>query len=110
MRWDYLIALALSLPAAGVSYLFAFVFNPVTVLMLNAAAPLVRLCNRTPALQGFSGMGPAMWFSMAWPLMVVPVHYVVYVQLKGSHGLFAAVLTVLLVATAFGVLMYHAGS
>lgn len=78
MRWSYVIAILISLPVAALSGLLAFVFNPITMLLLVIAAQPVRWFGRTPAIEGFSSMGPAMWMSIVWPLTLAPLHWLNY--------------------------------
>src|SRR5712691_9161315 len=93
MWQSYLLGVLLSLPAAVLSGAMAFVFNPVTLLLVHLAGPFVRLLGRLPAVEaGFSSMGPYMLTSLFWPLIIVPLHYLNYCVLAGSHWAFAGLL------------------
>ena len=79
--WAFLGTLALS----GASWAMSFVFNPVTMLFVACAAPVVRLLGKLPADVGWSAMGTYMWVSIFWPLTLAPLHYLNYQILKGNH-------------------------
>src|SRR4029077_16910368 len=73
MSWRGYIAFGiLSLLLAFLS-VFLWMINPVTDLLLLLAAPPLRLFGYHPPVQGFSGLGSAMWVSFLWPLTLLPL-------------------------------------
>ena len=75
MSWRGYIAfgiLSLLLAFLGV---FLWMINPVTDLLLLLAAPPLRLFGYHPPVQGFSGLGSAMWVSFLWPLTLLPLNW-----------------------------------
>jgi hypothetical protein len=108
--WQYyLLGAFCALLAAMLSGAMSFVGNPITLLLVHLAGPLVRLCGRLPAVEaGFSSMGPYLLTSLCWPLIIVPLHYLNYGVLGWSHRTFAGLLLTGGVLVAFLVLLYHA--
>lgn len=103
---NYLWAALGSVVLAGVSAAFAFVFNPVTMLFVACASPLIRLIGKLPANLSWSAMGTYMWTSIFWPLTLAPLHYLNYQVLKWPHGGYAGLVFGTGVLVAFIVLLF----
>ena len=106
---EYLIAGFLSLVAVPISWGLSFIFNPVTMILAHAVAPLVRLLGKQPAVYGWSGMGSFMWISIFWPLFPVPLHWLNYRALHGNHWSYAGWVAGVELLLAFVVLMKSSG-
>jgi len=99
-----------SLVLAGISAGMAYVFNPVTLLLVTCAAPIVRIFGKVPATQGFSSMGTLMWTSALWPLTLAPLHYLNYQLLKWNHWAYAGLILGTGIALALVVLLFTSSS
>jgi hypothetical protein len=75
MRWPgYLLFGVLSIVLAVIS-IFFWMVNPVTNLLLLLAAPPLRLFGYHPPVEGWSGLGSAMYVGALWPLTLAPLHW-----------------------------------
>jgi hypothetical protein len=75
MSWPAYIAFAILSLAGAFLSVFLWMINPVTDLLLLLAAPPLRLLGYHPPVQGFSGLGSAMWVSFFWPLTLLPLYW-----------------------------------
>ena len=75
MRWrGYLLLAGLTILLAVISVVFWMV-NPVTALLMFLAAPPLRWLGYHPPVEGWSGLGTAMWIGLLWPLTLAPLHW-----------------------------------
>src|SRR5882757_3559387 len=75
MKWrSYLIFGPLSLVVSALSVVL-WMINPFTDLLLLLGAPPLRLLGYHPPVQGWSGLGSAMWVSFLWPLTLLPLYW-----------------------------------
>ena len=81
MTWAFGI---LSLVLAFLSVFF-WMINPFTDLLLLLAAPPLRLVGYHPPVQGFSGLGSAMWVSFLWPLTLLPLYWLNFSFLRWNR-------------------------
>ena len=94
MSWRGYIAfgiLSLLLAFLGV---FLWMINPVTDLLLLLAAPPLRLFGYHPPVQGFSGLGSAMWVSFLWPLTLLPLNWLNFRLLRWNKWHYAGLIVV----------------
>ena len=92
MSWLKYIALGiLSLVLAFLSVFF-WMINPFTDLLLLAAAPPLRLLGYHPPVQGWSGLGSAMWVSFLWPLTLLPMHWLNFRFLRWNRWQYAGLI------------------
>ena len=97
MSWRGYIAFGiLSLVLAFLSVFF-WMINPFTDLLLLLAAPPLRLLGYHPPVQGWSGLGSAMWVSFLWPLTLLPLYWLNFRLLGWNRWRYAE----LLIATNF---------
>ena len=99
-----------ALASVGLAVLsgLATFFNPVTLLLMQAAAPAVRLLGRQPPVNGFSSMGSALAVSLIWPLTLSPLHWLSYRVLGWSSWGYAGLLLGTGLVIAFVVLFINA--
>lgn len=105
MRYYVLFGLG-SMVLAAISGLCSML-NPLTFLVMNLAAPIVRLLQREPSYQGFSAMGTALEISLLWPLTLAPLHYLNYRVLRGNGWGYAGMVVLASFLIAFIVLLRH---
>ncbi len=92
MNWlGYVIFGLLSLVLAFFSVLF-WMINPLTDLLLLTAAPPLRVLGYHPPVQGWSGLGSAMWVSCLWPLTLLPLYWLNFRLLGWNKWLYASLL------------------
>jgi hypothetical protein len=92
MSWRGYIAFGiLSLLLAFLS-VFLWMINPVTDLLLLLAAPPLRLFGYHPPVQGFSGLGSAMWVSFLWPLTLLPLYWLNFRLLRWNKWRYAGLI------------------
>ncbi|HZE98948.1 MAG TPA: hypothetical protein VE981_18225 [Planctomycetota bacterium] len=106
----YLLGFLGTVVLAGMSWAFAFVFNPFTMLFVACAAPFIRLCGKLPASQGWGGMGTFMWTSIFWPLTLAPLHLLNYQILKWPHWGYAGLFAGTGILVAFIVMLFTSSS
>ncbi len=90
-RRSYFIFGLLSLCGAALS-VFLWMINPVTDLLLLVAAPPLRLLGYHPPVEGWSGLGGAMWISFLWPLTLAPLHWLNFRLLRWKKWGYAGLL------------------
>ena len=92
MAWLKCIAFGvLSLGLAFLSVFF-WMINPVTDLLLLLSAPPLRLLGYHPPVEGFSGLGSAMWVSFLWPLSLLPLYWLNFRLLKWNRLRYAGLI------------------
>ena len=92
MRWrGYLIFALLSLVVSALSVVL-WMINPVTDVLLLAAAPPLRLLGYHPPVESWSGLGSAMLISFLWPLTLAPLHWLNYRLLRWNNWGYAGLL------------------
>jgi hypothetical protein len=96
-----------SIVLAAISALCAM-FNPLTLVVMNIAAPAVRLFQREPMVNGFSAMGGALEISLLWPLTLAPLHWLNYRMLKWNGWGYGGLILLASILLAFIVLLRHA--
>ena len=94
MKWQgYLLFAALSVVLAGISMIFWMV-NPITALLLFLAAPPLRLLGYHPPVEGWSGLGSAIYVGALWPLTLAPLHWLNYRIFRWGKWRYAGLLLV----------------
>lgn len=92
MTWrGYLILALLSVALALIS-MFFWMVNPVTSLLMLLAAPPLRLFGYHPPVEGWSGLGTAMYLGFLWPLTLAPLHWLNFRVLGWKKWGYAGVL------------------
>jgi hypothetical protein len=92
MSWrGYLLFAGLSLVLAVIS-MFFWMINPVTDLLLLLAAPPLRLFGYHPPVEGWSGLGSAMYVGALWPLTLAPLHWLNFRGLRRGKWSYAGLL------------------
>lgn len=66
--------------------------NPVTALLMFLGAPPLRWIGYHPPVEGWSGLGTAMWLGLLWPLTLAPVHWLNFRVLRWGSWAYAALL------------------
>lgn len=94
---------------AALSGLASF-FNPVTLLLMQVAAPAVRLLGRQPPLGGFSSIGSALAVSVLWPLTLAPLHWLSFRVLGWNAWGYVGLILGLGVVIAFVVLLVNSSA
>lgn len=89
------------------SGLFAFVFNPPTLLFMHLAAPVARLLGYDPPVYGFSSMGSALAISLLWPLTLAPLYWLNQRVFDGNIWGYGGLFLTCSVVLALAVLLYH---
>ena len=107
MEWSYIIGSLASIGLSVVSVLCVF-FNPVTLIFMQLAAPVVRLLGRNPPVDGWSSLDSAIAVSLLWPLTLSPLHWLNYRVLQWNVWGYVGLLLVVGVLIAFAVLLYNA--
>ena len=92
MKWPgYLLFGVLSIVLAVIS-MFFWMINPVTDLLLLLAAPPLRLVGYHPPVEGWSGLGSAMYVGALWPLTLAPLHWLNFRGLRRGKWSYAGLL------------------
>src|SRR3954453_13547289 len=71
---------------------FLWMINRVTALLLLLSAPPLRLLGYHPPVQGFSGLGSAMWISFLWPLTFLPLYWLNFRLLRWNKWRYAGLI------------------
>jgi hypothetical protein len=107
MEWGYVIGGLMSLGLSVLSVLCVF-FNPVTLLFMQLAAPVVRLLGRNPPVDGWSSLDSAITISLLWPLTLAPLHWLNYRVLQWNVWGYVGLLLLVGVLITMIVLFYNA--
>ena len=110
MTWLGYIAFGiLSLVLAFLSVFF-WMINPVTDLLLLLAAPPLRLLGYHPPVQGWSGLGSAMWASFLWPLTLLPLYWLNFRLLGWNRWRYAGLIVIANFVLTLLILVMREGS
>src|SRR3954463_16496292 len=110
MSWrGYLLFAGLTVILAAIS-MFFWMINPVTDLLLLLAAPPLRIFGYHPPVEGWSGLGSAMYVGALWPLTLAPLHWLNFRILRWGKWSYAGLLLLADVIVAMLVLIAREGS
>jgi hypothetical protein len=89
----YLIFAGLSIVLVVIS-MFLWMVNPVTSILMLLAAPPLKSIGYHPPVEGWSGLGTAMYLGFLWPLTLAPLHWLNFRVLRWKKWGYSSVLLV----------------